>query len=561
MITLAEANVKFKSEGTDSVTKDIDKVSNRLENMSKKADSASVSVMKIAAGNIVGNILERLAAGAFDLGKNILEMGMSFQTTNAQFEALGMNVNATRDFISKVAAASTLTTKELTNLATSVELSGFNIYRVLPAFAKLADLAGKDQDKLQGMVRLLNVLKTGARPDQELLQSLKMPTLLSDAGLKFDKGKLVGDISKALDAVIKVIESKTKGVSGAMNKTFEASFSSLVDQFDRLKESLGSKILDWAKPWVDALTKVLKALTDSKVWQNTLNQFFNRGIESNKKFADGITKGETFSKITSFIADVLAQFAFIPEKMQIIFKYMVPVIKEFFANLADDPTIRGFLSIFKKIGEMNDPKQERRIQATAEMQKKGLLTASEGARFRMGSGIGITDNNITKKIDAYLAAQKSQGALKGMTGELAMVEERRRKFKNQQEYLLNREIEAMNKRNYQIKGKGDVTKPGTKLGDDTESDKDKKKKDSEKSTSLLELIVQNTAKANELTLRNLTYGGGQLAAQGVSSIQMSGFRSAKSPQINASNDIVRGVEKLNRSQNMSNNLNFNFRRA
>jgi hypothetical protein len=42
---------------------------------------------------------------------------------------------------------------------------------------------------------------------------------------------------------------------------------------------------------------------------------------------------------------------------------------------------------------------------------------------------------------------------------------------------------------------------------------------------------------------------------------MSGFRSAKSPQINASNDIVRGVEKLNRSQNMSNNLNFNFRRA
>lgn len=557
MITLAEANVKFKSEGTDSVTKDIDKVSNRLENMSNKADSASVSVMKIAAGNIVGNILERLANGAFDLGKNILEMGMSFQTTNAQFEALGMNVNATRDFISKVAAASTLTTKELTNLATSVELSGFNIYRVLPAFAKLADLAGKDQDKLQGMVRLLNVLKTGARPDQELLQSLKMPTLLSDAGLKFDKGKLVGDISKALDAVIKVIESKTKGVSGAMNKTFEASFSSLVDQFDRLKESLGSKILDWAKPWVDALTKVLKALTDSKVWQNTLNQFFNKGTESNKKFTDGITKGETLNKITSFVAEVLSQFAFIPEKMQIIFKYMVPVVKEFFANLADDPTIRGFLSIFKALGEQTDPKQERRKQATLEMAQKGLLTGPESRMARFG----MSSSGTNKKIDDYLAAQKKQSPLVGMTGELAMAEERRRKVKNENQYLLNREIEAINRRNNKIKGKGDVTKPGTKLGDDTESDKDKKKKDSEKSTSLLELIVQNTAKANELTLRNLTYGGGQLASQGVSSVQMSGFRSAKSPQINASNDIVRGVEKLNRSQIMSNNLNFNFRRA
>jgi hypothetical protein len=561
MITLAEANVKFKSEGTDKVASDIDGISKNLDNMSKKANNAGMSIKNIAAGNIVGTILTRLADGAFNLGQEILQMGMSFQTTNAQFEALGMNANATRDFIGKVAAASTLTTKELTGLSQSIQLSGFNIYRVLPAFGKLADLVGKDTDKLQGMVRLLNVLKTGARPDQELLQSLKMPTLLSEAGLKFDKGKLVGDIDAALEAVIKVIERKTGKVSAALGKTFEASFSSLVDQFDRLKESLGNKILQWAQPWVDALTKVLKALTDSKVWQNTLNQFFNRGIESNKRLADGITQGESLKRVTSFVADLLSQFAFIPEKMRIIFKFMVPVIKEFFANLSDDPTIRGFLSIFKKIGEMNDPKQERRIQATADMQKKGLLTPAEGARFRMGSGIGLTNDNITKKIDAYLAAQKSQGALKGLTGELAMVEENRRKFSNQQEYLLNRQLEKMGKNVEQIKGIGDVTLPGTKLGDTTEVGKDKKKKDSEKSTSFLEIIAQNTQKANELTLRNLTYGGGQLASQGISSVQMSGFRSAKSPQINASNDIVRGVEKLNRSQNMSNNLNFNFRRA
>jgi hypothetical protein len=92
-------------------------------------------------------------------------------------------------------------------------------------------------------------------------------------------------------------------------------------------------------------------------------------------------------------------------------------------------------------------------------------------------------------------------------------------------------------------------------------DKDKKKKQDKKSESLLSLIVQNTQKANELTLRNLTYGGGQLAQQGISQVQMASNRSVKSPQISATNDISRGVEKMIRGYTNSNNLNFSFRRA
>jgi hypothetical protein len=92
-------------------------------------------------------------------------------------------------------------------------------------------------------------------------------------------------------------------------------------------------------------------------------------------------------------------------------------------------------------------------------------------------------------------------------------------------------------------------------------DKEKKKKQDKKSESLLGLIVQNTQKANELTLRNMTYGGGQLAAQGISQVQMASNRSVKSPQINASNDITRGVEKIVRGYTNSNNLNFSFRRS
>jgi hypothetical protein len=59
----------------------------------------------------------------------------------------------------------------------------------------------------------------------------------------------------------------------------------------------------------------------------------------------------------------------------------------------------------------------------------------------------------------------------------------------------------------------------------------------------------------------MTYGGGQLAAQGISQVQMASNRSVKSPQINASNDITRGVEKIVRGYTNSNNLNFSFRRS
>jgi hypothetical protein len=561
-MTLAEAVVKFKSEGVDQVKSATDSVGKSLDSLSKKADNAGLSIKNIAAGNVVSTILTRLADGAFNLGQEVLQMGMSFQTTNAQFEALGMNANATRDFIGKVAAASTLTTKELTGLATSVQLSGFNIYRVLPAFAKLADLAGKDQDKLQGMVRLLNVLKTGARPDQELLQSLKMPTLLFDAGLKFNKGKLVGDIDQALEAVIKVIESKTKGVSGAMNKTFEASFSSLVDQFDRIKESLGVKILDWAKPWVDALTKVLSALTSGGVWDRTLNQFFQLGYKSNKELIDGITSKEGMNKIINFVGDLTAYIAFIPERLKNLFDNIIPIVKNALDKLAEDPRIKGMLVTLEAIGKAAG-KQEKGTSvydAVKALYKEGSLPFDT-----ISGNYQALDPETRRLIEnqrKYMDFQKQRGrGTKSYEDVSNDIVERERKFAEQNKMILRGIVFGTGTSNYETGG--NIRLPGDKLPprEDDSSGKSKTKKVVEKQASLLEMIVQNTQKANELTLRNLTYGGGQLAQQGISQVQMASNRSVKSPQISATNDISRGVEKMIRGYTNSNNLNFSFRRA
>jgi hypothetical protein len=560
-MTLAEANIKFTSTGSNEVKVQIEGVGKALDSTANKAEKASLSIMKIAAGNIVGNLLQRLADSAFDLGKNVLEMGMNFQTTNAQFEALGMNATKTRSFISDVASASTLTTKELTSLAQSVQLSGFNIYRVLPAFAKLADLAGKDQDKLQGMVRLLNVLKTGARPDQELLQGLKMPTLLAEAGLKFDKGKLVGDINSALESVIKVIESKTAGVSKALGKTFEASFSSLVDQFDKIKETLGNKILQWAQPWVDSLRVVLQAMTSSGSWDRFLNQFFYYGDQANKKLKNGLLNQETLFAISDFITRILSNIAFFPARLQIIFKEIGPAVKEFFSKLQEDPTIKGFFAIFRKIGEMESKASanEIRNRALIDLEKKGFITRAES----ISASAGYPSESTQKLLDQFMMIQnmrKNQPTkLEGMFTQLNAVSEKQRKYFELESARNRAAIKGLSDKGLEVKGTGKVTLPGTMLGDPTEVEKDKKVK--EKQTRALDIIAINTQKANELTLRNMTYGGGVLASQGISEAQMARNRSVKSPQISATNDISRGVEKMIRSYNNSNNLNFSFRRA
>lgn len=557
-MTLAEANVKFKSEGIDKVNREIKSVGDVLADTSKKANNAAISIQNIAAGNIIGNILQSIGQKAFNLGQDILQMGMNFQTTNAQFEALGMNASKTRNFIGEVAAASTLTTKELTALATSVQLSGFNIYRVLPAFAKLADLAGKDQDKLQGMVRLLNVLKTGARPDQELLQSLKMPTLLAEAGLKFDQGKLVGDINKALEAVIKVIESKTKGVSAAMNKTFEASFSSLVDQFDKLKESLGSKILEWLKPWVDSLRIVLQGLTSGGTWDRFLNQFFNRGYEASNKLKEGLLNRETLFAVANFVTQIISNIAFLPARFEAIFKLIGPAVKDFFAGLKEDPTIRGFLSIFEKIGNMEKKAAdlEKYKRTSEKLFKEGVIKSP---------------NVLTKQEEQIVRMQMQFDAKKGGAGaalslaeKMNAISEDQRKFYEKESLKVRSNVLGLMGPSKTIEGIGKVTMPGTMLGDPTnidKQDKEKKSKENKKQESLLELIVQNTKVANELTLRNMTYGGGQLAAQGISQTEIARNRSVKSPQVSATNDISRGVEKMIRSYTNSNNLNFSFRRS
>jgi hypothetical protein len=114
-----------------------------------------------------------------------------------------------------------------------------------------------------------------------------------------------------------------------------------------------------------------------------------------------------------------------------------------------------------------------------------------------------------------------------------------------------------------MKNKGflSVLPPNLKPGKVGPTEDQKAEDTNKKQLKALEIIATNTKKMEEYTLRNLTYGGGQLAKEGISAVQMSGYQGVSSPQISGNNDIVRGIQKIVREYSNSNNLNFSFRRS
>jgi hypothetical protein len=75
----------------------------------------------------------------------------------------------------------------------------------------------------------------------------------------------------------------------------------------------------------------------------------------------------------------------------------------------------------------------------------------------------------------------------------------------------------------------------------------------------LQRIAEHT-KSADMSLREMTFGGGALGGRALSSIEMYG-RSIFAPATNATSDLEKGITKIIRTYNSNNNLNLNFRRS
>jgi hypothetical protein len=433
--------------------------------------------------------------------QSTVQAAFNFEELQKRLSALKgpAKANDILDFVRKLAEPSNFTTDELANSAVQLEAFGLNAKRVLPTIAQLGMAFGGGAEKLRLLTDMFGRLSQGQLPDVQVMSQFGLSkSKLMKEGIKFDnQGSLVSSTREVFVAIEKIVKNNYRKIFEEMANTGNAKLASVTDVFERLKIQVGNSLMDVAKNSLNSLAGLLSAIERT-----------------------GILEKVAQTMILPFQA--LANVFTGKDKS-------IGNIQQTMANWGG-----GLLAIFEEI----NIQVSIFVEQFARVSKLALI---------LQSGQGIAKY---KEVGGLIAdiAKGTRGAFAPMR----VVD----KGTNYAMMILDQLQNPGKATNIDdLIDKSKLTDFG-KLEDLLKNDKTK-----EKTQRTLDLIQQNTKTQNEMTLRNMTYGGGELAAQGISAVQMGGFRSVSSPQINASNDIVRGVEKIVRGYSNSNNLNFSFRRS
>jgi tape measure domain-containing protein len=554
-MTLAEANVLFKSSGADKVKSDANEVSNSL---------GKLSTSSIAAAGAAGVALAAfvaLGAAIVSVGKYSAEQAIQFDSNIrglAAYSESSKALSAQVARLEQLAKAPGLGFDQLIQGVTRLEAAGFSAKQseeALKQFGNALALVGGQKSDLDGVALALTQIKSkGVISAEEINQiAERVPQVRQAMKAAFGTAsseeiqKLGITANQFVDGITKSLEKLPRATGGLQNaldniddsfkkagRTIGAGFFALFEQGPPIFNQLSASLQNVA----NFINQVFTTISQSEMFQQ-IQRNISSIISSFQKLAPIFAFvfkaiGAVILGVINFVTEKIAIFANV---LSLIFTNPIAFIKAEFQALAQQipaiftnvlsATLDKLRTVAKFIDKYAGTNFAEKIPVVAEVQVQGQTAGQKAlqAALELGTGRGV------------LGLGKSIANAFGQTIDLKPITDPTDKIKTG--------------------GK----KPEVPDDPKQKDDKEKKKKQDKKSESLLGLIVQNTQKANELTLRNLTYGGGQLAAQGISDVQMSSNRSVKSPQINASNDITRGVEKIVRGYANSNNLNFSFRRS
>jgi hypothetical protein len=454
----------------------------------------------------IGTVTVAIYKMNFELIKSTVQAAFNFEELSGRLKALKGEAKSADilSFVRKLAEPSNFTTDQLGQSAVQLEAFGLNAKRILPTIAQLGMAFGADAEKLRLLTDMFGRLSQGQLPDVQVMAQFGLSkSKLMKQGIKFDaQGSLLSSTREVFVAIEKIVNTEYNKIFNEMAKTGNAKLASVTDVFDRLKIQIGDSLMEASKRALGHLTNLLTAIERTgimeKVAQSMLVPF---QALANVFTGKDKSIGNLQQTMASWGGGLLAIFEEINIQTGL-----------FVTQLANSVRLMSM------------------VQTGEALYKPTKLAALLVDMTKTARGQFSPSRMINKGSDYSLAILDQ--LQKGGPGT-----------------DINELIKESKKTDF---GKlEDLLKPAT----------DKDKKDKEKNQRTLELIQQNTKTANEITLRNLTYGGGQLAAQGISAVQMSGNRTVSSPQISASNDIVRGIEKIVRGYSNSNNLNFSFRRS
>jgi tape measure domain-containing protein len=556
-MTLAEANVKFSSTGAEKVKADANDVSASLGKLGTSA-TASATAAGVAIAAFVA-----LGAAIFKVTKFSAEQAIAFDSNIRGLAAYSENTNQLRAQVARLeqmAKAPGLGFDQLIQGVTRLEAAGFSAKTAeaaLKQFGNALALVGGQKSDLDGVALALTQIKSKGVVSAEEINQIaeRVPQVRTAMKAAFGTssteeiqklGITATEFVTKLTAEMAKLPRATGGLQNALDN--------IDDSFKKAGRTVGAGFFELFKagpPIFNQLSNSLQSIAEF------INQVFTTIAES-----------EMFKQIQRNISSIITSFQKLAPVFGFIFKAIAAVILgvinyitekvAVFANVLSlifTNPISFIKAEFQALGQQIPAIFTNILSATLSKLRTVASFIDKYAGTKFAEKIPVV---AEVKVQGATAGQKAlkaafDVATGGSKGLFGIVTDAAKAFG--QIYDLKPAASPLDK----IKTGG---KP-PEVPDDPKQkdDKEKKKKQDKKSESLLSLIVQNTQKANELTLRNMTYGGGQLAASGISAVQMANYKSVGSPRINATNDISRGVKKEINATTNSNFLNFSARRS
>lgn len=551
-MTLAEANVKFSSTGADKVKSDAAGISDAMSGLAGK-----IGIATTAAGLAVDAILA-LGAAIMNVTKFSIDQAVQFDSNIRGLAAYSENTDQLRAQVARLeemAKAPGLGFDQLIQGVTRLEAAGFSAKQAegaLKQFGNALALVGGSKEDLSGVALALTQIKSkGVISAEEINQiAERVPQVrqaMKDAfgtASSEEIQKLGITASQFVDGVTKSLGKLPRATGGIQN-----ALDNIDEAFKKAGRTVGAGFFALFEKGPNLMQPMFSILQQIAT---DINSVFATIAESEffKTFQQNVLKMiNAFKPFLPYIKDLFAVIGiYITTWLNEVTVYITRGLT-YWANVFKDP-LKFIKEEFMTLGE-----QIKVIFTNA------FAKALDGVRF------------ITSAIDKVTGLKLSDLIPKLETKPIPVTQTQKLIFDNIMQFggggfatNLAKNLGEYFGTKPKVADPLDKIRTGGKAPEQPDTpgqkdDKEKKKKQDKKQESLLGLIVQNTQKANELTLRNMTYGGGQLAALGISQVQMASNRTVKSPQINASNDITRGVEKIVRGYNNSNNLNFSFRRS
>ena len=583
MANLATVTIQFQSTGGSQVAQETNQLLSLMKQLGAQFGVAT-TLAELTANAIMG-----IGKAFVDLTKAAVDSYKTFETNISALAIYNTSIQSTAAQLQRLRTISLqpgLSLDQVLKGVTYLEAAGFSAQvseKAIKLFGNALALAGKGAEDLAGVQLALGQIKSkGVISAEEINQiAERVPQVrkaIADAFGTANTKELQNRNIPATEFITKILKQLEKLPKAP--QTFASTLKNMADAFKYAAIIIGRGFAD---------------IFAQGNGFNLMGQFFNNLKELALEFSSvlsGIAKTDAFKELQKNLNDSLVIFhSLIPGMtrsfaigLSFVMSFTNDLLKagnsiyNFFGQLFHEPIklwekeLKGFMQFlnfafvepfqllfnsidlaFAKLKKFSTiPGSESNREASSRVTFLEKQRAFLDKRFEdtlAGKRTGQQGSPLFKMLEKTSSA--AQGILPSMTGDPNNIVSK-----------------ALNIYDDIMKNKGflSVLPPGLQpggLGPNTDTkaaaDDDKNKK--EKQLKALQEIANNTKKANDLTLRDLTYGGGQLAAQGLSRVEQSSARQVSSPQLNASNDIVRGVEKMIRMYSNSNNLNFSFRRS